>query len=265
MAGSLLGRLLAALLIAVCVVLGFGPDRWAAFVIGGLPLWITPPALRLALLLLAAVVITLEIISLRRRPATPVAQSSREPVRVCRNESLEEHPVVKSILEAKARSNRVALGLEIDPRALHIEVGEGGKFVSTTGSLYKTYRTLNVKVENRDSHRAVSGGKLYLTRIEPQTEYVGPWLLAGGFALAAGDHLFVPLVSYGEARDAGKFPCADTFMELSTIDSTQPKPSATGEHVLTLRATSMETAPCEFKCTVWVDDGGRLRIRGGTH
>jgi hypothetical protein len=260
MVASFAGRLLAVLFVAVCVLLGFGPDQWAAFLISGLPIWITPSAARITLLL-AAIVIVMEVISLRR-PSVPVAESPGEAVRITAPiRSRDEDPLIKSILEARARSDRVLLGLEIDPLGLQIEIGESGKFASTTGTPYRTRRTLSVKIENRDSRRFVSCCKLYLTKIEPQTEYVGPWLLADGFALAAGDHLFVPLVTYGEARDISKFPCGDTFMVLHAIDSTEPKPSAGGEHVLTLRATSMETAPCEFKCTVWVDDGGRLRIR----
>jgi hypothetical protein len=39
-----------------------------------------------------------------------------------------------------------------------------------------------------------------------------------------------------------------------------PKPSASGEHMLTLRGTSLETAPFEFQCKLWVDETGRLRI-----
>jgi hypothetical protein len=39
-----------------------------------------------------------------------------------------------------------------------------------------------------------------------------------------------------------------------------PKPSVSREHVLTLRGTSLETAPFEFQCKLWVDETGRLRI-----
>jgi len=52
MAGGFFGKLLAALLIAVCVVLGFGPDTWAKFMIGE---WATPLIARIGFVLLAIV------------------------------------------------------------------------------------------------------------------------------------------------------------------------------------------------------------------
>jgi hypothetical protein len=40
--GALAGKLFATLFIAICLLLGFGPDQWAEFMIEGLPTWITP-------------------------------------------------------------------------------------------------------------------------------------------------------------------------------------------------------------------------------
>ena len=48
-------------------------------------------------------------------------------------------------------------------------------------------RTLKVKVENRSRASAVLGIRIYVTAMSPQTEYVGPWLLAEVGLLAAGD------------------------------------------------------------------------------
>lgn len=56
--GAFFGKLLASLFIAACVLLGFGPDKWAAFMIQNLPYWITPAVARsgfLALGLITAV------------------------------------------------------------------------------------------------------------------------------------------------------------------------------------------------------------------
>jgi hypothetical protein len=44
----------AMLFAAICTALGFGPDRWAAFLVAGMPFLITPGALRLAFLLSAS-------------------------------------------------------------------------------------------------------------------------------------------------------------------------------------------------------------------
>ena len=50
---SFVGRLAAALFIAICVFLGFGPKEWAAFVISGWQ-WVTPAVAQWAFLGLGA-------------------------------------------------------------------------------------------------------------------------------------------------------------------------------------------------------------------
>jgi hypothetical protein len=54
--GAAFGRLTTGLFIAVCVLLGFGPEKWAAFMIQDLPGWVTPTVARSAFLLLAVAV-----------------------------------------------------------------------------------------------------------------------------------------------------------------------------------------------------------------
>ena len=143
---------------------------------------------------------------------------------------------------------------------LQIEVGESGRFsnFSKEGTnLYKLTRVLNIKVENIDKRCPVTGCKVYITEIEPP-EHTGPWLLKDNFSLAAGDHIFIPLVAYGEAREPDK-RSGDSFMVIR-VPEPFPKPSARSTHVLTLKATSLDSAPCEFRCKLWVDEAGRLRI-----
>jgi hypothetical protein len=141
---------------------------------------------------------------------------------------------------------------------LHIEVGEHGPFFSTKGKgLHKSARQFNIKIENVHERRPVTGCKVSLLKIEPH-EYTGPWVLKEGFSLAAGDHIFIPLVVYGEAREP-KYRSGDSFMVIC-VPEPSPKPSAHSTHVLTLKATSLDTAPCEFRCKLWVDEAGRLRI-----
>jgi hypothetical protein len=150
----------------------------------------------------------------------------------------------------------------ISSSALQIEVGETGRFsnFSREGmNLYKLTRVLNIKVENIDKRWPVTSCKVYIIGIEP-SEYSGPWILKEGFSLSAGEHLFIPLVSYGEAREPDKDPCGDSFMVIR-VPEPSPKLSAHSCHVLTLRVTSLDTAPCELQCKLWVDQAGKLRIQ----
>jgi hypothetical protein len=104
------------------------------------------------------------------------------------------------VVQAFRQHQRVGVGLEINPHALQFEVGESGKFFSTKShSLYQTKRTFNLRIENSDKRFKVSGCRVQIAKIEPQTEYSGPWLLRGGMILAAGEDDFIPLVTYGEA------------------------------------------------------------------
>lgn len=158
------------------------------------------------------------------------------------------------------QKQRVALGQEINPRALELEVGESGKFVQTRArGLYSAERTFNLSVKNTDGRFPISGCKIQIVKLEPQTEYSGPWLIKSGIALAAGDQEFVPLVSYGESDSTRPEPRGDTFM-VFRVPEPAPKPSAGATHVVTLRATSLETSPREIRCKVWVSPEGRLRI-----
>jgi hypothetical protein len=51
---AFVGKILASLFVAVCVVLGFGPTQWAEFLISGMPIFITPGIARLVFLLFAS-------------------------------------------------------------------------------------------------------------------------------------------------------------------------------------------------------------------
>jgi hypothetical protein len=52
--GGFLGKIAAAIFIAVCIALGIGPDRWAEFIISGLGEWATPERARIGFFVLAA-------------------------------------------------------------------------------------------------------------------------------------------------------------------------------------------------------------------
>jgi hypothetical protein len=53
-AGGFIGKLAAATFIAICLALGIGPDKWAKFIVTGLPPWVTPEHARMGFLILAA-------------------------------------------------------------------------------------------------------------------------------------------------------------------------------------------------------------------
>ncbi len=99
--------------------------------------------------------------------------------------------------------------------------------------------------------------------IVPPTDNEGPWLLKDGIALAAGAHTFIPLVTYGEAREPKKYDGGDTFMTVGTATG-RPNLDVGPEHTVTLRATAQNTAFCDFECRIWVDENGRLRIANAT-
>jgi hypothetical protein len=55
--GGLLSFILRTILVGVCLILGFGPDKWAAFLMSGLPVLASPSVARLMFLLLASLTI----------------------------------------------------------------------------------------------------------------------------------------------------------------------------------------------------------------
>jgi class 3 adenylate cyclase len=149
---------------------------------------------------------------------------------------------------------------------LRISTGEAGAYVQTRGrNRYSTERTLNLRLDNISQNHAVTGIKVAILGIEPQSEYVGPWTLAEPLSLAVGDHTFIPLASYQEAANSAgystsRYECSATFFEVLS-DKNRAKPPRDIPQLITIRATGFNTAPCDYQCTVWVDrSDGRLRI-----
>ena len=97
--------------------------------------------------------------------------------------------------------------------------------------------------------------------VTPPTVYEGPWRIMEGLGLAAGDHVFIPLVTYGEAREPDKGTRGDTFITMGT-ENGRPHLDVGEKFTVALRATAPETSFCEVQCKVWVDENGRLRIEG---
>ena len=165
----------------------------------------------------------------------------------------ETRPVASVSMEVKrANANVPHIGPEppIDPHALKLSVGQEGAFFDTDGSgLTYTLRTYNLKIENADRHHALTKVNVTVLALEPP-EYEGPWPIRSGLTLGAGEHQFVPLVTYSEGRGS---PGA-TFMNIHAPKNT-PRPAAPGPCYLTVRATSKETAYFDLKCKVWVANG----------
>ncbi|MDR3570608.1 MAG: hypothetical protein P4L81_00185, partial [Candidatus Pacebacteria bacterium] len=149
--------------------------------------------------------------------------------------------------------------------SLKMSVDEAGAYFETRGrSTRHTERTLKLKLENTDRENAVTDVKVAIMSIEPQTEYVGPWILKSGFALAAGADEFIPLASFGEPYAEGSLPNrygnTDSFFVVLTTKNQPSLPKETTQFI-SLRATGLGAAASDFKCKLWVDrSDGRLRI-----
>lgn len=142
---------------------------------------------------------------------------------------------------------------------LRIEVGESGPFKKTTGSLYGIKRTFNIKLSNVHDSKSAEFCKLQIVSIENQTEYEGPWILKEWRTLPAGDHDFIPLATYGEAREPQKYNCADSFFVV-LVEPNQPKLDIEKEYIVVLRATAHDIPQREFRCKLWVGNDGRFHI-----
>jgi hypothetical protein len=150
----------------------------------------------------------------------------------------------------------------LKPGVLALEVGETGPFYSTTGSgLHDIKRTFNVKITNVHPYTTATNCKVHVIKIEPEdNEYKGPWLLKEISSLAAGDHDFIPLARYGEARNPKDYNCADTFFTTFFGSPGHPAFDINHPYIFTLRATAVNSPRCEFRCKLWVDEDGRFRI-----
>ena len=141
-----------------------------------------------------------------------------------------------------------------------MQVGKSGPFFQTRGSgLHDIKRTFKIKLSNVHPANTATNCKVHVTKIEPQTEFEGPWSLTQGLTLAAGDYEFIPLATFGEARNPGSYNCADTFFTVH-VEGTCPLLDADKEYFLTVRATAVDTPLCEIRCKLWVGSEGRFHI-----
>lgn len=144
--------------------------------------------------------------------------------------------------------------------ALKLAFGEEGQFQNISKhSLYKITRQFCVRIVNDSPTETVSACKVQITAIEPWTGAKLPRILKDGFTLASGDSTFIPLASYGEAREQEKYACGDTLIEV--LGGDRPIAVAHDQRsIITIRATAVGAPFCEEKCAIWVDTNGRLKI-----
>ena len=146
------------------------------------------------------------------------------------------------------------------PSLLRLSVGEDHAFIDyPKTTLYSLTRRYSVRLDNISPDKSVSECKVTVTAIQPESGFRLPRLLKEGFALAAGDHAFIHLVSYGEAREPSKFNCADSLVIVwgsareTSLQFEKP-------NIFTIRATAIGSPFTELTCYTWVDPNGRLRI-----
>jgi hypothetical protein len=182
-----------------------------------------------------------------------------------------------SVLVASTSQTEHALGLKpgvsteqsVSPgsmvkSALRMSVGERGRFTtSRRRNLYRLFRTLFLRIENIGNERSIQNIRIPILSIVPQDEYEGPWLLAEGLHIAAGAEEYIPFLAFGEPDTSNdrQYDSADTFIDVLTHSVVKPALPRDTPQYITVRATGVETPPCDFRCKVWVDKTeGRLRI-----
>jgi hypothetical protein len=171
----------------------------------------------------------------------------------------------RGVLEGVLLTSLVAAST-IAVSALRLSVGEDQPYKSVKGvALRRMRRTLSLRIENVSADRTIRRIKITVISIEPQDEYVGPWVLKEQLDLAAGEAEFVPLISFGEpytnAKEESRYDSADTFADVLVQASSRPAIPKGTEQIMHLRATGFDTAPYDLRCKVWIDKAdGRLRL-----
>ncbi|MBB3213954.1 hypothetical protein FHW67_003260 [Herbaspirillum sp. Sphag1AN] len=140
---------------------------------------------------------------------------------------------------------------------LRIIVGQDGPYVETENhNVYNVMKTVYIGVRNT--------GGVYLTncKLEFETHDNGrelkTWHVDGPFSLNPGEQRYISLAAYGE-------PISVNVQGTPSIQlSAPPSGNYMGQlaptlpltgGVVTLRARSAESQPCEVLCKLWVDNG----------
>ena len=150
---------------------------------------------------------------------------------------------------------------------IELKYGEDGPFerVTTGSQIYRLERMLLLEFSNTDPRNALTQCKVEITDIQPFAGVRRPVVLRDNFTVPGGDHVFIPLVTYGESRTISSGVMGDTAIGVCAPEGANPHflialPHDV-ENVLTIRATAIGSAFCEAKVVIWAGAGTRLRIR----
>jgi hypothetical protein len=196
------------------------------------------------------------------------AQLAGDSVRLREVEAQEAHTEAlrqqTAALEAQHRENSPLMkqfrSWQQNPKVLDLSVGTDHEYYDIPEyGLHGFTRRYKVKLQNISSHKTISNGKVQITAIEPPCGHRGPWLIAENITLSAGDQTFLPIASYGEAREQRRGPI-DTVFKIESQSESSPLLGIKNEHVLTIRATAQDVRYCEIKCKLWVDESGGFQI-----
>ncbi|SNT49710.1 protein of unknown function [Tardiphaga sp. OK246] len=143
---------------------------------------------------------------------------------------------------------------------IRLIVGEGRSFFDVPKhSLYAMTRRFSLRVENTNPSKSLSQCRVQILAVTPDSGHQYPRILKTDFTLAAGDHVSIPIVSYGEAREPAKFNCADSVIALEGADR-QAALQIDQATRISIRATALDAAYVDLDVYVWVDQRGHLRI-----
>jgi len=123
--------------------------------------------------------------------------------------------------------------------SIDLSVGDTQPFFATKTTDSHIRRTHNLKIENIGSTALSECNVAIIDIAPPQNVYAPPWQLRAGqrLPLNAGESLFLPFATYGEAYASGCI--GDTFFGFETKGHA-PLPDATKEHTVTVRASARQ-------------------------
>jgi hypothetical protein len=155
----------------------------------------------------------------------------------------------------------------LSSRRLNLVVGSTDGLVTSLPprGIHDIQRTYNLRIENLDREKPLTDCKISILNTSPDPppprNIPFPWKLRNGFSLSAGEQIYIPLATYGEARDRAKYDCGEAFMRVhAETDEDWFFLESSKQYILEIRATSPDSAYCDIKCKLWVDGDGRFQI-----
>ncbi len=235
-AGGFLGKLAGTLFIAICLFLGFGPDKWAKFIVSEFPTWVTPGLAQAAFLTLAAITFIALFLPLWKW---------KQP---------------DAVVAAGASSFSGAQAVAISPTDLYIQTGIGADYDRRTPSRFGgVLHIIRAKIINATGI-ALSQARVSIVNLNPANAGHRDFPLERGITLAAGDSTYVNVASHQEGSEANK--------DLMCLQTSYPGGFITpagygiliGEHRLQLRLTRDKTILAEIFCRLYIDDHDVMRL-----